>query len=143
MQRREKQQPTITVARCFLLRDDGLILLVQRSKTDSLPGMWECPGGTLDGQNFITALKREIREETGLRIGIVLEKTFRNVTKIRSGRRRGQKRHVRIVVARAKRGRVRRSEDHDSHAWVTYDQLLTYDLTTETRKAAIALKPLL
>jgi 8-oxo-dGTP pyrophosphatase MutT (NUDIX family) len=143
MPRSKRRQPTVIVARCFVLRADGLILLIQRAETDSLAGLWECPGGTLDGQSFTTALKREIREETGLRIGRLSEKVFRNETQIRSGKRRGHRRSVSIAIAKARRGRVRRSKDHDNHVWVTYDQLITYELTTETRKAANVLKSLL
>ena len=43
-------------------------LLVQRSKNSSNPGKWEYPGGKRDGQPLNKAIKRELKEETGLNL---------------------------------------------------------------------------
>lgn len=56
------------VGAIILLRDE--ILLVYRSeKDDFLPGYVEIPGGKLEtGEDIIVGMKRELHEETGLRI---------------------------------------------------------------------------
>ncbi|RFU24015.1 hypothetical protein B7463_g12318, partial [Scytalidium lignicola] len=44
------------------------ILLIQRSKTDTLPSLWEFPGGSCDDDDLsiLHAVARELWEETGL-----------------------------------------------------------------------------
>ncbi len=56
------------VVKGYIVNEQGKILLVKRSSSDSiLPGYWEVPGGGVDfGEKPIDALKREIKEETGL-----------------------------------------------------------------------------
>ncbi|KAI1615837.1 NUDIX hydrolase domain-like protein [Exophiala viscosa] len=44
------------------------ILLVQRASTDSMPNLWEVPGGAVDPEDptILHAVARELREEAGL-----------------------------------------------------------------------------
>lgn len=52
------------------------VLLLQRALTDSMPGCWECPGGSyepgIDG-TLLDAVAREVLEETGLHVSRVVE----------------------------------------------------------------------
>jgi 8-oxo-dGTP diphosphatase len=48
---------------------EGRLLLVRRAACDSLPGMFELPsGGVEKGERLLAALRREVREETSLRV---------------------------------------------------------------------------
>lgn len=51
-------------------KDNGKYLLIKRSEScKNFKGCWEAPGGKVDqGETFEHALKREIREETGLSV---------------------------------------------------------------------------
>lgn len=50
--------------------EGGRLLLVKRSRPP-YAGMWSLPGGKLDrGETLESALKREMKEETGLRIQV-------------------------------------------------------------------------
>ena len=55
----------ILVLRAVIKSPEG-ILLIQRSKTDSLePNIWEFPGGKVEtGETIGGSLRREVREET-------------------------------------------------------------------------------
>lgn len=45
------------------------ILLVQRSSTDSMPNLWEIPGGAVDeGETLLAGAAREVYEESGLMV---------------------------------------------------------------------------
>jgi 8-oxo-dGTP diphosphatase len=47
----------------------GRMLLVRRAACDSLPGVFELPSGSVEeGERLLTALRREVREETSLRV---------------------------------------------------------------------------
>lgn len=57
-------QPFIVVG--AIIEDNGKILLVKEAKTID-KGLWNQPAGWLDkGENIIEAVKREVKEETGL-----------------------------------------------------------------------------
>ena len=54
---------------CGIIFRDDKILLTRRKVEKSLGGYWEFPGGKVeDGESDIEALKREIKEELGIKI---------------------------------------------------------------------------
>jgi 8-oxo-dGTP diphosphatase len=56
-----------------VIRIDGRFLLLERIPSDFMGGLVELPSGTVDpGEDLLTALAREIREETGLVVRSVL-----------------------------------------------------------------------
>lgn len=60
----------------MLEREPGRYLITQRSKTASLPLLWEFPGGRVnDGERDEEALKRELRERLGLEV-VVTERAM-------------------------------------------------------------------
>jgi len=60
-------------AKAFII-NDGKLLLIKRRPTDvQTPNIWEGPGGRLEiGEDPILGLKREVREEVGLDIEVVM-----------------------------------------------------------------------
>ena len=64
--RRYPKRPIVGVG--ALIFDRGRILMAQRGKTP-LKGWWSLPGGALEiGESLDFAVRREVREETGLEI---------------------------------------------------------------------------
>lgn len=135
----------LLVSRAFIRRRDGRILLVQRARTDRHhPGLWECPGGKLDqGQDLSHALEREVMEETGYLAEPDNPLVFIDDYVIGDGPYAGLTYVVIFGIGRLVGGKEKLSEEHDDSAWVTYDEMLDYELTPEVRKAAIRLKGLL
>lgn len=56
----------------LILNSKKEVLLVKRSaKSKNEIGMWQKPGGTVDyGEKVISAMKREIKEETGVDVSV-------------------------------------------------------------------------
>ena len=70
--------PTVIVAAAVLI-ESGRVLLTQRKAGTHLAGAWEFPGGKVEpGEDPRDALRRELREETGIdaTVGDVVEVTF-------------------------------------------------------------------
>lgn len=137
------ERPKIVfVSRSFVIRKDDLILIVQRAAGDGyLAGSWECPGGKLDpGQDLSQVQEREVMEETGYLVEVTERLVSIDSHIITDGAYQGLTYIVVFSVTRLVGGKEKLSEEHDDAAWVTYDQLLDYELTPEVRKAAILLK---
>ncbi len=56
-----------------VIRKDNKFLLLERLPSDFMGGLVELPSGTVDaGEDLLTALAREVQEETGLVVTSVL-----------------------------------------------------------------------
>lgn len=56
---------------CAIIEHHNKILICQRSERMKLPLKWEFPGGKIEvGKSKVDCLKREIREELGLKIEV-------------------------------------------------------------------------
>lgn len=112
--------------RVMLEDDNGLVLIVKRSDTsDWNPCKWEFPGGKLDpGESFDDALRREVREETGLTVKITALvgaveddcKNFRIVHLLMKGQ----------VVD----GTIAMSHEHTDYKWVSKADLASQNVTS-------------
>ena len=143
MEDHPKTRPQVLlVNRCFVLNDQKKILLIRRALDDSyLPGFWECPGGKLDqGQDLTHAREREVLEETGLLIALTHPLVHVDSYVVGEGKYAGLPYVLLFGIAQSMGGKFALSFEHCDHAWVTYEEVLEYELTPETRKAAIILK---
>lgn len=125
-------KPTFNVGlKAVVLNAKNEMLLLQRSADNTVAGKWDIPGGRMSfGESLDEALKREVKEESGLdveRIGAVL-----NVcTFLRDVDAKNQ--IVRITFAvRAAEGLVTVSDEHQAHGWVALERVSEYDLFSPT-----------
>lgn len=50
---------------------DGKIFLAKRQNVGDMGGRWEFPGGKIDeGEDFVTAIRREMNEEFGVKVEV-------------------------------------------------------------------------
>lgn len=111
------------------------ILLLQRSvKEEILPGLWELPSGKRENlESSIQAIKREVKEETGLRIEVVNPiSTFEYI--IEKPNFIKDTTQINYLVRVKGSGKIKISKEHQSFVWVKKKDLLRYKITKEIKK---------
>ncbi|TLD18199.1 hypothetical protein PspLS_10508 [Pyricularia sp. CBS 133598] len=129
------------------------VLLVQRSASDSMPNLWEVPGGGVDDSDatVVHAVARELWEEAGLaarRIGAVVPAVEGGLAEFVFATRSGRivaKFHF-LIEADGDEGDVRLDpNEHQACVWVTEEECrdekmksgLGIPFTTKSQKATV------
>jgi 8-oxo-dGTP diphosphatase len=126
MIREYPRQPLVGVGGVVIHRDRVLLIL---RGTEPLKGEWSIPGGLLElGEDLISAVRRELKEETGLDVEPV--ETLLAFDRILHEGERVKYHYVIIdYLCRRKRGRLRPASDVVDARWVRRQDLPRYHLT--------------
>lgn len=115
-----------------LIIDDGRILLVERGKAP-LQGYWSLPGGGVEtGEHLEQAVRREVREETGLEIdsmGVI--EIFERIMHDAEGR---VEYHYVLIdyLCRPAGGTLCAATDASRCEWFTEEEIRTLKITAGT-----------
>ena len=126
--RRQQRKPPLRRVAVGIIERRGRILLTQRPVEGLLGGLWEFPGGGIErGESPAEACRREILEETGLRVEIA-----ERLTRVRHAYS-----HFRIVMdvfrCRWRSGRVR-LRGPVAHRWIRADDVHRFPLPAANHK---------
>ena len=124
--RRYPKRPMVGVGALIFHR--GRILMAQRGK-EPLKGWWSLPGGALEiGESLDSAVRREVREETGLEIEpLRVFEIFERIMRDSAG---NTEYHYVLVdfLCLVRSGELRSGADAAEAEWVSEDQLEKYKL---------------
>lgn len=123
-----------------IILSEGKVLVLRRSpRTAHYPGRWDLPGGMVEpGESLERALRREIREETGLVVRI--RRTI--AARILYGSpTRGGLCVTYLVELRGSRSPTLSPREHDRYRWVTPGVALRLKLRRPQARAIRALGP--
>jgi len=131
MKRFYPEQPVVGVAG-IIFRDQGVVLI--RRGQEPARGEWSLPGGAVEvGENLEEALRREVREETGLEIEIIgLTAVVNRLVRDQAG---VVAYHYVLLdfLCRAKAGTPRAGSDSSDLALVSLLELSDWPLPEQTR----------
>lgn len=125
----ETSKPWGLAVRAIIRDEAGRWLLVHRSsQCKHFAGTWELPGGKMDpGETVDAALRREVREETGL---TVLPSGVAGVTEWEMAKVHVVSLYVNTVM---EAGAVTLSAEHDAFDWVAQAELRALELNPQMR----------
>jgi mutator protein MutT len=117
-----------------IVRDDRAIII--KRANEPYKGQWSIPGGRVElGESLADAVRREMREETGLevQVGTVIE-VFERIQREHEGVRY----HFVIIdyLCRCTGGALCAGDDAEDAVWVTSEELNRYEIR-ESAKAVI------
>lgn len=101
-------------AKGFVINDGRLLLLQRRLNDVQKPGIWELPGGRLEpAEDPVEGMKREMLEETGLSVEVLMPFSVRHFT-----RDDGMVITMLVFLCKAFENNVRLSNEHIAFEWV-------------------------
>ena len=117
--------------KAVVVNKDGKILAVRRSKTaPTRPLHWDLPGGELDwGEDPTEGIKREIKEETGLKVAQVAP--FDIIARVYESGEYWISLGYKAVSRSIK---VRLSYEHDQWKWGTAQEFLKLKISAKIKR---------
>lgn len=117
---------------------DGKVLILQRHKDEKIfPEMWELPSGKREFLEISeNSLIREIKEETGLNVKLVMpisvfDYQIKKMDEIRDSTQ------INFLVKPIGNNIVKLSPEHMNYVWIAKDDIHSYNLTNETKKVIL------
>ena len=128
----------LIVYRCIISDENGRILILKRSKVKEYnPDKWELPGGKHHaGDEAAFSLETIIEWETNLVVE-TSNRAYYYSTRLSTEKGKYQGYNYIEVTGNANYigGEIKIDEDHTKYAWVKNDEILSYDLSLESKKS--------
>jgi 8-oxo-dGTP diphosphatase len=120
-------------ATAFILKNNKLLILKRSENKKVLPGYYEMPGGGIEfGESPEEAIKREIKEETGLETKILNPYcTFSDVI--------NNKQYIDIQFYAKIIGEddVKLSDEHTEYKWISRDEINNYKFSDQMKEVIL------
>ncbi len=121
-----------------IINKDNKILILQRNKNEDIfPNMWELPSGKREFlEDSEDCLIREIKEETGLDVNIIIPFSIFDYQIEKSGEVRDST-QINFLVRVVNEKEVRLSLEHQNFAWISRNEIEQYKLSEATKKVIL------
>ena len=125
------------VVAAIVLHKNKILLLQRSEKEETFPGLWELPSGKRENlESSMQAIKREVKEETGLRIEVVNPiSTFEYI--IEKPNFIKDTTQINYLVRVKGSSKIKISKEHQSFVWVKKKDLSKYKITKEIKKVIL------
>ena len=109
---------TRIAVKAFIINNGKLLILKRADNDVHKPGIWEIPGGRIENnEDLITALKREVKEETGLDIIVSRRLSIRHFT-----RDDKEEIEMHIFLSNSVNEEVKLSDEHILFEWIEIEK---------------------
>lgn len=117
------------IQKCIVINKDKQILALKRAANDhSRGGNWDLPGGGYEqGEEVISAIKREVMEEAGLTVNSLNPIFFANRIGVEVGFFQGDTVFATCYASSDWEGEVVLSNEHTEYKWVTPEEFKSYN----------------
>lgn len=124
----------LVIARSVIIKDNKILILKRAGRENHGANQWEFPGGKLDSQeDFFSALKREIHEETNLKIEL-LDNMMHVDSEIFSEGKYKDYIYIELcAISRAISDDIKISHEHSDFKWIKIEEVHNYALTEEAK----------
>jgi ADP-ribose pyrophosphatase YjhB (NUDIX family) len=134
--KREYPQAPLPAVAALVVREDAVLLVLRHNPPHA--GEWSVPGGAQDvGEGVTAALRREVREETGLRVD---DLRLLDVGDIVERDETGRVRYHYLVVyfrARPTGGTLAPGDDVDDVRWVDLEGAASLGISSRLRELIV------
>lgn len=122
---KSRERPHLIV-QALVRKNTGEYLVIKRAKAVEV-GTWEFPGGRVDsGETIEKALKREIREETGLKIDIERFVGWGQGFGVKHENGRLMDRFVMFFECKLIKGKLKLDDETADHKWAPLEELIKF-----------------
>ena len=128
------------VGACMVMRDNKVLLLRRSDEEDTMQGLWEFPGGKVEGNETPkSTAKIETEEEAGLNVKLV---KYLGANKTVDSKGINKEYHVylgevdedaKVTISTSPSG----VKEHDKYAWFTIDEALEQDPLSRDAKVML------
>jgi len=123
----------IVLGAVIFKKNDKILILQRCNSEDIFPGMWELPSGKREFlETSQDSLAREVKEETGLNIEVVMPCSVFEY-QIEKPKEVKDSTQINFIV-KTKTVKVKLSSEHQNHAWISESELEDYELSQKTKK---------
>jgi len=133
LRREYPTQPIVGVG--AIIMHEGKLLLVKRG-VEPGKGKWSIPGGVVElGERVREAVVREVKEECGLDIEVVVDRPIDVMDSVIMGENQRLKYHYVLLqfLARPRGGTLKPASDVLEARWVPLEEVETYNITNTLR----------
>ena len=117
------------IQKCIVVNHEGKILALKRAPDDhSRGGNWDLPGGGYEqGEDVLSAIKREVMEEVGLPVNSLYPIYFTNRIGVNKGFFQGETVFATCYMCSDWAGKVTLSSEHTQYRWVSPEEFRSFD----------------
>ncbi|WP_278199612.1 NUDIX hydrolase [Thermaerobacter subterraneus] len=133
------QYPSHPRPSCHAVVSDGRRVVLVRRGGEPFRGWWGLPGGAVElGETVEEALRREVREETGLEVEVQGLLTYKDAVNRDEAQRIRFHYVILFFAARPVGGTLQAADDAAEAAWVPWEEVDRFRLVPGTRQVLAA-----